>query len=146
MNILKSLAAAVATPEPVLNPTKQDNSDDEDVIFGRYIVTEMKKITDVRAKLCLRNTITNAIFNTRLDTIRMDRTPTQQSGQQLYTAGQATQVTSSWQQFQPNCQNAAQFSSWQPNYSKERVNFGNEDNVADPNHTTASYMQLMGEF
>jgi hypothetical protein len=149
LNILKSLAAAVATPEPMPNLPKQDNSDDEDVIFGRYIVTEMKKITDVRAKLCLKNTITNAIFSTRLDAIRMDRTPiqqVQQPNQHTYTAGQGTQCTSSLHQLQASSQNASQFSSWQPNYSHDRVNFGNEDNVTDINHSSTSYMQLMGEF
>jgi hypothetical protein len=70
--ILKSLAAAVASaPYDELGVTKKVCDDeDADGAFGRYVVTELKSMSDGRAKLILKNEITNAIFNAKIKSMQ----------------------------------------------------------------------------
>ena len=62
MKMLKSLVDVVTQPETNV----ESSNSDEDVIFGQFIVSEMKKITDAKAKLLLKQTITNAVFQARI--------------------------------------------------------------------------------
>lgn len=59
--ILKSLAATIAAPE-----TSNQVQDDEDSTYGRYVASELRQVTDTEVKLILKNTISNAIFNARM--------------------------------------------------------------------------------
>jgi hypothetical protein len=62
MKMLKSLIDVVAKPDK-----QEDNfGKDDDAVFGHYMVTEMRKITDPNAKLILKHTISNALFNARM--------------------------------------------------------------------------------
>ena len=72
MQILKSLAAAVSAPEPEHEKRQRSDVEDEDVAFGQYIISELKKIINQRTKLILKNTMTNAIFHARLESMASD--------------------------------------------------------------------------
>jgi hypothetical protein len=67
--ILKTLAEAVATPDDKGKIINEKTEDDDDA-FARFIATEMRSISDIKAKLILKNVITNAIFNTKMNSIQ----------------------------------------------------------------------------
>lgn len=62
MKMLQSLVDVVKQPEKVVDSF----NDNEDAIFGHFIVSEMRKITDSNAKLLLKQTITIALFQARI--------------------------------------------------------------------------------
>jgi hypothetical protein len=67
--VLKSLAAAVAAPDNEQHASKEAE-EDEDVAFGKYIVTELRSMSDKRSKLIVKNAITNAIFNAKISSMQ----------------------------------------------------------------------------
>jgi len=62
IGIMKSLAEAVLKPETP--------NDDEDDLFGRFIAGEMKCISNPRIKLSLKQTISNAVFNAKMQQLQ----------------------------------------------------------------------------
>jgi len=60
LGILKSLADAVMKPEIV-------PQEDDDETFGRFIAGEVRNISDARIKLVLKQKISNAVFNAKLE-------------------------------------------------------------------------------
>jgi hypothetical protein len=62
MKMLQSLVDVVMQPEKDVGICNGD----EDAIFGQFVVSEMRKITDCNAKLFLKQTITNALFQARI--------------------------------------------------------------------------------
>jgi hypothetical protein len=62
MKVLHSLVDTVKQPQKVVENVQNN----EDAIFGQFIVSEMRKITDANCKLLLKQTITNALFQARI--------------------------------------------------------------------------------
>lgn len=146
LSILKSLAAAVAEPERGHTPLKQDNSDDEDVIFGRYIVTEMKQIKDLHSKLVLRNTITNAIFNARMHTMRVDGTQPQHVLHGENAATQRTTPPTSFHLLQPPSASSSFYSSFVPDQSQTSLLLANTDNPEELQEYGMSFTRSLEDY
>jgi hypothetical protein len=146
LSILKSLAAAVAEPERGHTPLKQDNSDDEDVTFGRYIVTEMKQIKDLHSKLVLKNTITNAIFNARVHTMTVDGTQPQYVVHGENAATQRTTPPTSFHHLQPPSASSSFYSSFVPDKSQNSLLWANTDNPEELQEYGMSFTRSLEDY
>jgi hypothetical protein len=106
MNMIRSLIEVVAQPDK--NEATDDKcSNDEDAIFGQYIVTELRKIVDPTVKLMLKNNLTNMVFKARMGS----------------AAPPQTGAVSFYQQFIPDQYHTQQQSSWpQQSYSQQEFN------------------------
>jgi hypothetical protein len=141
--IMKTLAAAVAAPDS-MNSASSLQDEGEDAAFGRYVATEFKDISDKKTKLILKQTITTAIFNAKMNLLKESQ-HSQLSEQpmlrQQFQSVQLPRVAYSGASEQLNRWNQ------QPTFNTGYDNENNHDttyllNSLDNNGM--SYMQLLG--
>jgi hypothetical protein len=138
---MKTLTAAVTSPENKSLASDGCN-EDEDGAFGRYVGSELKGISDQKTKLILKHTISNAIFNAKMNLLQgpqhssqlvqpvIHQPPQHQLPGVAYSS--APEHLNPWRQQQNFTSGNDNENNYDPSYSNSSGNFA------------MSYMQLLG--